>query len=137
MDHEGTDTWRLAQAGATEVAISSPEAFAVIRSVDRESGLEEIAAGVGNRVDIIIAEGYKSSASDKIEISRSHRSTELVCGEEEILAVVSDHRQVAASVPVFGLDDVKGVAEFLIAKYGLLPTRDRESSLGKWQATQK
>lgn len=119
MDSMGTDTWRLTQAGAREVAISSPEAFATIRRVDHEVDLDEIYNGIGRGVDIVIAEGFKSSAMDKIEISRSQRSTALVCEEDDLLAVISDRPDAAATVPVFDVEDVEGIAMFLIGRYRL------------------
>ncbi len=119
MDREGTDTWRIARAGAHSVAITSPVASASLETALRERSLEELASRIDGPVDIILAEGFKWSTADKLEISRSERSCSLACGEEELLAVISDRHDAAAAVPVFNLDDVSGVADFLLHRYGL------------------
>lgn len=119
MDHEGTDTWRIKQAGACEVTISSPRELATIRRTGREPDLHDLYAGVAAGSDIVIAEGYKSSAADKIEVSRSARSGQLACPEEDLIAVISDRPDAAQRVPVFDLDDVEGVAEMLMERYAI------------------
>ena len=43
IDREGKDSWRLKQAGAETVVVSSPERIAMIKSVDHELTLDEMA----------------------------------------------------------------------------------------------
>lgn len=121
MDREGTDTWRLAQAGADSVMISSPSALASLEKIAAEKKLDELAGRVDGSVDIIVVEGFKSAGADKLEVSRSARSDSLACSEDELLAVISDRGDAATRVPVFDLDDVTGVAEFLSERYHLNP----------------
>jgi molybdopterin-guanine dinucleotide biosynthesis protein B len=115
IDQPGKDTWRHAQAGAEAVVISSPRRFALIQRLDEEMPLDEIASYVRG-VDIIITEGYKRGDKPKIEISRRAKSTELICAEEELIAVVTDQR-FPLDVPHFGLEDVAGVADLLEDKF--------------------
>ncbi len=117
IDKPGKDTWRHARAGADAVAISSPSKVAVIRKVEEEMSIDQVAALVGD-VDIVLAEGYKRSAKPKIEINRMAHSRELLCGPEELIALVSD-AEWDIGVPVFDLDDASGVADLLERKYGL------------------
>lgn len=116
MDKPGKDSWRHAQAGASAVVVSSPEKIAVIQRVEREKSLSQIAEMIGDAVDIILCEGFKRSGQLKVEISRSEVSTELLCSEEELVALVSDVRH-PLRVPQFGLDDVKGLADLLENAY--------------------
>lgn len=124
MDRPGKDSWRHAQAGAYAVAVSSPEKVAIIRRVEQEKSLDELAMAMGDDIDIILAEGYKRSGRLKVEISRSEVSTELLCSEDELVALVSDV-QHPVRVPQFGLDDVRGLADFLEKAY--LRRRRREA----------
>ena len=117
IDKPGKDTWRHAQAGADAVAISSPGKVAVIKKVEKEMGIDQVAELVGN-VDIVLAEGYKRSAKPKIEINRTAHGSELLCAPDELIAVVSD-AEWDIGVPVFGLDDASGVADLLETKYGI------------------
>jgi molybdopterin-guanine dinucleotide biosynthesis protein B len=120
IDKPGKDTWRHAQAGADAVIISSPAKFALIKKVDEEMSLDQVADLLPD-MDIILTEGFKRSDKPKIEISRTAHSSELLCTPEELIALVSD-AEWDIGVPVFGLDDASGVADLLQKKYGL-PTR--------------
>lgn len=117
IDKPGKDTWRHAQAGADAVALSAPEKVALIRKVDEELPLDQVAELLGN-VDLILVEGYKRADRPKIEIHRNAHSRELLCAPKELLALVSD-ADWNIGVPVFGLDDAAGVAELLVEKFAL------------------
>lgn len=116
MDHPGKDTWRLRKAGADAVMISAPNQMALIRTGLREElSLDELAAMVGDWVDLVLTEGYKSGSKPKIEVSRmAIADGELLCGPEELLAVATDH-PVPLNVPQFDLNDAAGVAALLVA----------------------
>lgn len=111
LDRPGKDTWRMAQAGASRVIIATPGEFALFGSLEAEKTLDEMAALLGD-VDIILTEGYRLSDGPKVEVCRSARSEELICREDELLAVVSDLR-FPINRPHFGLDDVGGVVDLL------------------------
>ncbi|HUW67467.1 MAG TPA: molybdopterin-guanine dinucleotide biosynthesis protein B [Candidatus Nanoarchaeia archaeon] len=68
IDHEGKDTWRHARAGAETVSISSPTMFAIIKKVNKELTLDEIAGFMEDR-DVILADGYTSSEKPRIVIN--------------------------------------------------------------------
>lgn len=112
LDQPGKDTYRLRQAGAVRVAISAPRQFALLGEVDEELELPDLAARYLADVDIVLAEGYKRSPLKKVEVCRAARSRELLCAPEELLAVISD-LPLQLPCPVFGLDDVAGVAGLL------------------------
>ncbi|RJQ44061.1 MAG: molybdopterin-guanine dinucleotide biosynthesis protein B, partial [Gaiellales bacterium] len=99
MDHEGTDTWRLAQAGAARVIISCPGRYAVVARVEQERTLEELRREIGPAADIILVEGYKSSGADKIEVRGRDAGGEWACGEGDLLAVVADGGLPGVSLP--------------------------------------
>jgi len=117
IDHPGKDTWRHAQAGADAVIISSPSKVALIKNVEHEMSLDQVAELMSD-MEIILVEGYKRCDKPKIEISRRAHSTELLCRPEELIAVVSDS-EWEIGVPVFDLDDAEGVAGLLVKNYGL------------------
>lgn len=117
IDQPGKDTWRHAQAGADAVIISSPSKVAVIKKVEQEMNLDQVAEYITD-MDIILTEGYKNSTKPKIEINRMAHSAELLCSADELIAVVSD-TDWDLGVPVFDLDDAAGVAGLLQKKYAL------------------
>lgn len=112
MDKPGKDTWRMSQAGADIVAISSPEKVAIIEKVEEERTLDEVIATL-SKVDIILTEGFKRSDKPKIEVSRSEVNTELLCEPHELLAIASDISW-DVGVPCHHIDDVEGVVSEII-----------------------
>jgi molybdopterin-guanine dinucleotide biosynthesis protein B len=111
IDRPGKDSWRLAQAGSDSVVIASPQRLALIKRLDRELTLSEIAASLTD-IDIILAEGYKRGDAPKIEVSRRERGGELLCTADELVAIVSD-QLFDLDVPQFGLDDAEGIVNLL------------------------
>ncbi|MFA5843845.1 MAG: molybdopterin-guanine dinucleotide biosynthesis protein B [Coriobacteriia bacterium] len=113
IDVPGKDSWRHARAGAHVAMVSSPTRLALVRSVDRERTLDELAQAAGD-VDILLTEGFKRVARVRIEVARRARSDELVSGPEELFALVTDAPDLAAGdAPVFGLDDHAAVADLI------------------------
>jgi molybdopterin-guanine dinucleotide biosynthesis protein B len=89
---------------------------AVIKRLDEEMGLDEIAQAYLHNVDLILTEGYKSGPKMKIEVSRRKRSHELISAVAELIAVVTD-QTFDVPVPRFDLDDVGGIADFLEGEF--------------------
>ena len=115
IDCPGKDSWRLAQAGSDSVVIASPKRLALIKRLNREVALSEIAALLTD-VDIILTEGYKGGDAPKIEVSRRGRGGELLCTPDELVAVVAD-QPFDLDVPQFGLDDAVGVVNLLEERF--------------------
>lgn len=113
IDHEGKDSWRHKKAGAVTVALSSPEKFAVIKDVDPEWLPERIIALYLSDVDVVVAEGFKRSAFPKIEVLRKANSARPVCGKDKMLLAFASDFFVSKKVPVFTLEDHKGIATFI------------------------
>ena len=90
LDKPGKDSWRFTQAGSDIVILSSPEKLALIKKVDHDSTLQELAHLVGNSVDIILTEGFKQREAPKIEIHRKEVGKELLCRPDELVALVTD-----------------------------------------------
>lgn len=124
IDKPGKDSWRHAQAGSDAVLISSPVKVALIKRVDRERTLDELLAYIGD-VDLVLTEGYKSGDKPKIEVSRQSRGQELLCQEEELLALVTD-QPFDLDVPQFDFEDVAGLANLIEERFLSAP---RESWL--------
>lgn len=115
VDVPGKDSWRLAQAGSDAVVIAGPSKLALIKGLEREMTLDEIAAFLPD-ADIILTEGYKRGTAPKIEVSRRTVSQELLCAEEELVALVTD-QPFPLKVPQFDLDDVVGVVDLLEERF--------------------
>lgn len=127
IDKPGKDSWRLTQAGSDVVVLSSPHRLALLEEVQKERDLGALAAMVSDRVDIVLTEGYRGAAAQKIEVSRQAHSTVLTAPREHLIAVVTDH-PIDLEVPQFGLDDASAVADFLEARFSLPRPGDADSA---------
>jgi molybdopterin-guanine dinucleotide biosynthesis protein B len=122
IDKEGADSFRHRQAGATEVAIVSGGRWALMHELrdEEEPPLSSILERM-SPADIVIVEGYKREGHRKIETRRREaRSQEpLSAADPGIVAVASDRPQPLESLPVFALDDIQTIADFVELSSGL------------------
>jgi len=105
LDLPGKDSWRFQQAG---------DKMAIMRTIDHEPSPEELERAAGD-ADIIIYEGFKKRAKNKIEVFRSSVSGDRpFCLEDRsCIALVSD-KPFSVSIPNFDLNDAEGVVGFLV-----------------------
>ena len=114
IDVPGKDSWRHAHAGAIATMVVSPAQFALMRDVEREYTLEELAEQAAEAgADILLTEGFKRVARVRVEVSRAERSSELISTAEDLVALVTDVPQDIRGVPVFALGDAQGVADLV------------------------
>lgn len=119
MDREGKDSWRHKRAGASVSMISAPGKIGVVMDADHDHRVEELLPFF-SMVDLVITEGYKRETYPKIEVLRPELTRELLCGGDgRLLAVVSD-APVAIDVARFSVDDVKGLAGFIVSRFHLI-----------------
>ncbi len=90
LDKPGKDSWRLVQVGSDIMVLSSPEKLALIKKVDHDSTLQELARLVGDSTDIILTEGFKQREAPKIEVHRKEKGKGLLCNPNELIALVTD-----------------------------------------------
>ncbi|MEA3363375.1 MAG: molybdopterin-guanine dinucleotide biosynthesis protein B [Thermodesulfobacteriota bacterium] len=124
IDHEGKDSWRLTQAGADTMLITSAEKIALVKQngAGGEPSLEEIAVTYCGDVDILLTEGFKRSSMPKIEVHRSECGDSLFCRGEnhdpELIAVASDC-PLELDVPVYDLSDAVGLCDLIVETFRL------------------
>ena len=123
FDKEGTDSFRHREAGAHEVALVSSKRWAIIHENTTESeepSLENMVSKLGP-CDLILVEGYKNSNIQKIETIRQdyQKETALWQTHEGVVGVASDAPIQGCDKPQFQLDDVSGIADFIIQISGV------------------
>jgi molybdopterin-guanine dinucleotide biosynthesis protein B len=123
IDHEGRDSFKMREAGACQVALSSPRRFALMRELGDapEMSFEEVLAHAGP-CDLVLIEGFKRENFPKIEIRRDGgQSREPLYGVmPQIVAIASNRPEIEQDpVPVFALDDIPGMANFIVGHLGL------------------
>jgi len=113
MDVPGKDSWRFAQAGARATAIVGMEQYALVQKTRQKKNLDEV-VGLMEDIDIALVEGFKLTGKSKIEVVRRDKGTHIVSPIDELIAVVTDVKDIAFPVPTFGLDDYGRIADFIV-----------------------
>ena len=132
IDTPGKDSYEHRRAGATEVLVTSTDRWALMHENrgDREPTLDELIARM-TPVDLILVEGFKSYPHDKIEVYRPSNGKPLLARDDpNIVAIASDATVADIDLPVLALDDVAGIAEFVIGRCGFHGT-------GRYGATER
>ena len=118
MDKPGKDSYVHREAGATEVMVSSTERWALLHENRGrpEASMEELVAYM-TPVDLLLVEGFKTYPHDKMEIHRSVTGKPLLASDDpSIVAVATDTPQaLPVSVPTLDIDDITGIADFIVA----------------------
>lgn len=128
IDHEGRDSYTFRQAGAREVAVISAKRWALMTELgdDAEPALEAMLARLEGS-DLVIVEGFKASSHPKIEVRRREARRQDALSPEfpGIAAIAADHPVTdAGGLPVFGLNDIGAIADFIQHRLTLDRKRD-------------
>ena len=122
VDQKGKDSYEHRRAGATEVLVSSARRWALMHELRdaAEPAPEELMAHM-TPVDLLIVEGFKTHAHDKLEVHRPALGKPLLCRDDKrVVAVASDAALPGLALPRLDLNDVPAIADFVIAHCGLL-----------------
>jgi molybdopterin-guanine dinucleotide biosynthesis protein B len=116
IDDGETDSARHRRAGAGQVAVVSAKRWAIVTELEGapEPNFEEVIAAL-EPCDLVIVEGYKSAPIPKIEARRQASVTRksLSADDPLVIAIAADHAIEDETLPVFSLDDVTGLADFV------------------------
>jgi molybdopterin-guanine dinucleotide biosynthesis protein B len=120
LDTEGKDSWRHKRAGASSVIVVSKGSLALFADVSDEIKVEELRDRfLDERIDLIIAEGWKSEGYPKIVVLRDHLG-EVPVAPDGLLAVVSN-RPVDLAVPCLNPDDIPALCELIVRHFPKRP----------------
>ena len=118
IDQPGRDFFKLREAGAQRVVLSSPKRWAVIHELHGtpEAQFQELLSEAGPS-DLVLIEGFKNEAFPKLEIRRNGATSRepLVAKIPQVVAIASDRpEQEQENLPIFHIDDVASIADFVI-----------------------
>lgn len=120
VDQPGKDSYRHRHAGATEVLLSSANRFALmheLRETD-EPSLQDLIARLAP-VDLVLVEGYKRDLHPKVEAHRAETGNPLIALDDKTVKAVAADTEVELDLPVFDLNDVERIADFILTEVGL------------------
>lgn len=118
VDKPGKDSYRHREAGASEVLVTSTRRWALMHEFTehREPVLDELVSRL-SPVDLVLVEGFKFDRHPKLEIHRPSIGKALLSPQDEfVVAVASDEKLPGLKVPLLDLNDIEGIAEFILAR---------------------
>ena len=121
IDQPGKDSHRHRAAGAHEVLVSSARRWALMHELGDgpEASLGELVARLAP-VDLLLIEGFKREAHAKLVVHRAANPAPLLSVDDpDIVAIASDEPVNGIDIPRFDLDDITGIADFIIDHCGL------------------
>jgi molybdopterin-guanine dinucleotide biosynthesis protein MobB len=121
IDTPGKDTYRHRVAGARQVMLATAARWALMTELRgaEEPELANLLARM-DPVDIVLVEGFKRGGHPKVEAHRVALGHPLIAGEDASVRVVAADGPVTVAVPVMDLNDVAGIAEFILRDAGLV-----------------
>ena len=125
VDRPGKDSHRHRQAGARQVILASSARWALMTELRGrpEQPLRDLLRHL-DPVDLVIVEGYKRDDHPKVEAWRAETGQPLIAREDPtVRAVATNDDPGAIGQPVIGLDDVGGIADFILSDLGLAQRR--------------
>jgi molybdopterin-guanine dinucleotide biosynthesis protein MobB len=133
IDYPGKDSFELRKAGATKVLVASSRLKALVTEIERAYGeprLDELLSELPQGdLDLILVEGFKHEAFPKIELHRPALGRPLLFPDDpDVIAIASDAPIGRDTpLPLLGLNDMEGIAEFVLQR--LFPGRARARGL--------
>jgi len=125
VDQPGKDSYTHRSAGATEVLVASANRWALMH--EHRGAPEPTAAELMRHmtpVDLLVIEGFKREPHPKLEIYRRANGKPLLHPDDpDIVAIASDVPLEKTPLPVLSIDDIAGIADFIIGHCRLQPRR--------------
>jgi len=123
VDQPGKDSYEHRSAGAKEVMVSSERRWALMHEHrdDAEASLDALLQRM-SPVDLVMVEGFKREAHDKIEVVRGPDAEPVLCrSDTHVVALASDRAWPDLPCPVLPLDDAETIAAFIVDHCDLRP----------------
>lgn len=120
IDIPGKDSWRLRQAGATQVMVASRKRWALITEHDLtrdEPNLQELLQQLDTTLlDLVLVEGFKHEPFPKIELRRSELERPEIHPEDpHVIAVAYDAPEhYHCPLPLLDINQPRQIARFIV-----------------------
>lgn len=116
IDKPGKDSWRMTQAGAVVTAISDSTHRAVVSQHECAPTIQQMIDNDFNDVDLVIVEGWKDRAPNRIEVHRHDLGKTPLClgAEGKDYIAVATNTQIDVEIPQLDIDNPSAVCDFII-----------------------
>ena len=133
VDKPGKDSYRHRSSGAKEVLVASANRWALMHElVDEVEPNLNLLLGHMTNVELVIVEGYKNEALNKIEVNRSAINKPLIADtDNSVIAIASDETTKSIKnleLPILNLNDAEEIAHFILSFFSLNTHRTKEKT---------
>jgi molybdopterin-guanine dinucleotide biosynthesis protein B len=120
IDRPGKDSYRHREAGCQEVVVCSAKRWVLMHEArgEPEPTLEDLIARM-SPCDLLLIEGYKFHPIPKLEVWRKETGEPLLHPNDPHIVAVASDAGVETKLPLLDLNDVDGVAGFILKKLEL------------------
>ncbi|SDI36940.1 molybdopterin-guanine dinucleotide biosynthesis protein B [Propionivibrio dicarboxylicus] len=119
LDTPGKDSWRYKNAGAALSMLVTGSALQLVADTVGAHEPKHLARRFLGEADLVLAEGFSRADGPKIEVLRRDCGKPARCTPADgLIALVTDSPETYPELPHFALDDVDGVADFLLGRAG-------------------
>jgi molybdopterin-guanine dinucleotide biosynthesis adapter protein len=120
VDHAGKDSYRHRQAGAQEILVTSSRRWVLMHELrgEAEPAFEEHVKRV-SPCDLLLVEGFKHAPIPKLEVWRKETGEPLLHPNDAHIVAVASDAKVQTRLPLLDLNDVDGIAQFILQKMEL------------------
>lgn len=116
IDHPGKDSYRLREAGCTELLLIGRRRWALMHELreDAEPSLPYVLSRL-QACDLVLIEGFKQGNFPKLKVWRAVvGKTQLWPGSPDIAAIATDSNVAVPGISALALSDISGIADFII-----------------------
>ncbi|MFZ7216475.1 molybdopterin-guanine dinucleotide biosynthesis protein MobB [Avibacterium avium] len=117
VDKEGKDSWRMKEAGASQVVMACDNRWALMTETAQPVSLDYLAAQFDPQLtDLILVEGFKHEPIAKILLHRKTMGKALPELDEKVIALATDY-PLSCTVPHLDINQVEQIAAFIFHWY--------------------
>ena len=117
IDKPGKDSYRLRESGCKEVLLLGNDRWALMHELrgDLEPDLQYLLSRL-QQCDLVLIEGFKQGGFPKLEVWRDIQNKNTLWPKLlDITAIASDRNIPLVEIPQFLLEDIEGIASFILA----------------------
>ena len=119
VDQPGKDSYRHRHAGATEVMVTSSRRWVLMHELrgEAEPAFEEQVQHL-SACDLVLVEGFKFAPIPKLEVWREQTGEAFLHPNDVHIVALATDRAVETRLPRLDLNDVSGIAGFILHHQG-------------------
>jgi molybdopterin-guanine dinucleotide biosynthesis adapter protein len=120
VDQPGKDSYRHRHAGASEILVTSSRRWVLMHELRgaHEPPFDEQVERM-SPCDLLLVEGFKFAPIPKLEVWRAETGEPMLHPNDPHIVAVASDAKVETKLPLLDLNDVDGIASFILNKLEL------------------